>query len=314
MLKVLVRRVVAMVPVLLVVSFIVFGLVLLIPGDPAVTIAGEFATDEQIAQIRDALGLNDPLVVQYLRWLGGVVRLDFGESFMTRQPVLDALMSRLPVTMSLAFSAIVIALLIAVPLAIAAARRQGSWLDRVAMLGATVGVAMPSFWLAGVLVIIFVVNLGWFPAIGYEPLFDNPVLWLKHLTLPALALGIAASAEIARQLRGALIGVLADDYVRTARAKGLSERTVVGKHALKNAAVPVVTVLGLQVSFLFGGSIIIESIFGLPGLGTLAISSVLARDVPMIQGIVMLITLVVVTVNLLVDLSYAFLNPRVRQQ
>lgn len=313
MLRFLARRLLAMVPLLLIVSVIVFGLVLLIPGDPAVTIAGDNPTEEQVAQIRENLGLNDPLIAQFGGWLQDAVRLDFGQSLLTRQPVLDTLVARLPVTLSLTFGAVLVSLIIAVPLGIAAARHRGRWIDRVAMLGATAGVAMPNFWLAAILVSVFVINLGWFPAIGYVPFTEDPVLWVKHLTLPALALGVAGAAELARQLRGALIDVLDQDYVRTARAKGLHEIVVVGKHTMKNALVPVLTVLGMQISHLLGGAIIIESIFGMPGLGSLAIQSVLSRDLPVIQGIVVLFTLVIVGANLLVDMSYGYVNPKVRE-
>lgn len=306
------RRVLALVPLLFVVSLIVFALVPLVPGDPAITLAGENATAEQVEAIRQSLGLNDPLLTQYGRWISGLVTLDFGVSLVNGQSVLDAVVFRLPVTLSLTLAAVLIALLIAVPLGVAAARRPGSWIDRIAMLGATIGVAVPSFWLAGLLVIFFVVQNRFFPAIGYVPLGEDPILWLRHITLPALALGVATSAELARQIRGSLINVLQQDYVRTARAKGLRERAVTYKHALKNAAVPVVTVLGLQITHLLGGTVIIEYMFGLPGLGSLAITSVLGGDIAMIQGIVVLVTLIVVTVNILVDLSYGYFNPKVR--
>lgn len=312
MLALLVRRLLFVVPILVLVSFCVFGMVLLVPGDPAITLAGDNATEEQIEIIRDRLGLDDPIWVQYGRWASDAVRGDLGDSLYSGRPVTRSIAERLPVTVSLAALSVVIALAIAVPAGILAATNRGRWLDSAATVGASLGLAMPSFWLGLVLLLVFALRLGWLPATGYVPLEANPTEWLRHLLLPAITLGTAAAAETTRQLRSSLSDVLGEDYVRTARAKGLRGRAVVFKHSLKNAAIPVITVLGFQIAFLLGGSVIVEQIFALPGLGGLAIRAVLDRDLPIIQGVVMLAAVMVISVNLVVDLLYGWLNPKVR--
>lgn len=314
MLQLVVRRLLALLPMLFLVSLIVFSLVLIIPGDPAITISGENATEAQIEATRERLGLNDPILVQYGRWAGNAIQGDLGTSLFSSRSVSSAIAERFPVTLSLTFAAIFVAMLIAIPAGIIAATKRGTWIDRVATLGASLGVAMPNFWLGLVLVLVFALWNPWFPAIGYVGFTENPFQWARHMFLPALTLGTAAAAETTRQLRSALSDVLHQDYIRTARAKGLRGRVVVMKHALKNAAVPVVTVIGLQVSLLLGGAVIVEQIFGIPGLGQLAIRAVLERDIPMIQGVVVVTTVIVLVVNLLVDLTYGFLNPKVRSQ
>lgn len=314
MLQLILRRLLALIPMLFLVSLIVFSLVLIIPGDPAITIAGENATEAQVEATRERLGLNDPVLVQYGRWAGSAIQGDLGTSLFSSRTVSGAIAERFPVTLSLTFSAILIAMLIAIPAGIIAATRRGTWMDRTATFGASLGVAMPNFWLGLVLVLVFALWNPWFPAIGYVGFTENPYQWARHMFLPALTLGTAAAAETTRQLRSALSDVLHQDYIRTARAKGLRNRVVVMKHALKNAAVPVVTVIGLQVSLLLGGAVIVEQIFGIPGLGQLAIRAVLERDIPMIQGVVVVTTVIVLFVNLLVDLTYGYLNPKVRSQ
>lgn len=314
MLQLVVRRLLALVPLLFLVSLIVFSLVLIIPGDPAITIAGENATEAQIEATRDRLGLNDPLIVQYGRWAGNAIQGDLGTSLFSSRSVAGAIAERFPVTLTLTAASLAIALMISIPAGIAAATRRGTWVDRASTFGASLGVAMPNFWLGLVLVLVFALWNPWFPATGYVPISEDPVRWLRHITLPALTLGTAAAAETTRQLRSALSDVLQQDYIRTARAKGLPGWLVTFKHGLKNAAVPVVTVIGLQVSLLLGGSVIVEQVFGIPGLGQLAIRAVLERDIPMIQGIVVATTVTVLFVNLLVDLTYGWLNPKVRAQ
>jgi len=311
-LKFFALRVLATVPVLVLVTFVAFGLVLLIPGDPAVTIAGPDATVEQVAAVRDRLGLDRPTVVQYWDWVTAAVAGDLGTSLFTSRPVATSIGDGLPVTIALAATALVFSLLIAVPTAIVSALRRGTWIDRIAGIGSSLGIAMPSFWLGLVFVLIFSLALGWLPATGYVPLTEDPAGWLSHLLLPALTLGIAGAAESARQLRGSIIGVLQQDYVRTAWAKGLRGRMVIGKHVLKNASVPLVTVLGLQITALLGGAVLVEQVFGVPGLGQVAINAVTTRDIPVIQGIVLVAVLVAVVSNLLVDLAYGYLNPKVR--
>jgi peptide/nickel transport system permease protein len=311
-LKFFVMRVLATLPVLVLVTFVVFGLVLLIPGDPAATIAGPDATVAEVAAVRERLGLDRPVLVQYWEWVTGALAGDLGTSLYTSRPVATSIGDGLPVTLSLAALALLISLVIAVPTAIVSALRRGTWVDRLATVGSSLGIALPSFWLGLVFVLVFSLALGWLPATGYVPLEEDPAAWLRHLLLPALTLGIAGAAESTRQLRGSIIGVLQQDYVRTARAKGLRERMVIGKHVLKNASVPLVTVLGLQITALLGGAVLVEQVFGVPGLGLVAIGAVTTRDVPVIQGIVLVSVLVAVLSNLLVDLAYGYLNPKVR--
>lgn len=312
MLNLLIRRVVAVIPLLLIVTFMAYGIILLVPGDPAIAIAGENATAEQVEATRDRLGLDDPFLVQYGRWIGDAVQGDLGTSLFSSRTVRDAIFERLPVTLGLTFSALVLAIVVAVPAGILAAMKRGTWIDRVTTLSSTLGVAMPNFWLGLLLVLFFAIWNPWLPATGYVPFSDGPLEWAQHMILPAIALGAAACAEVTRQLRSAVIDVIDQDYVRTARAKGLQGPSIVLKHVLKNAAVPVVTVLGLQVTRLLGGAVIVEQVFALRGLGQLAVSSVFNRDIPMILGVVLVAAVVAVFVNLLVDLSYGWFNPKVR--
>ena len=311
---VIVKRLLTVIPMLFIVSLMVFSMVQLVPGDAAVAVAGENASPELIERTRERLGLNDPILQQYLTWVGGAIQGDFGTSLFSSRTVMGLILDRVPATVSLAAGATTFAILIGVPVGILAARRRGGWADRIATLGATLGVAVPNYFVALLLVLFFALWNPWLPATGYVPLTEDPVLWLKHLLLPSVALGAAPAAIITRQVRGAMVETMLQDYVRTARAKGLRTWAVTYKHALKNAAIPVVTVMGVQFSFLLGGTVIIESIFGLPGLGSLAIGAVTARDLPLIQGIVVVTTLIVLVVNLLVDISYGLLDPKVRAQ
>lgn len=312
MIRFLFTRILTTIPVLVIVTFVVFGLTLLIPGDPAVTIAGPDATTEQVELIRDRLGLNDPMPVQYWNWLTGVFRGDLGTSLFTSRPVAVSISDSLPVTLSLTLSAVVVSLVIAIPLAIVAALRQNSWIDRLASVGSSMGIALPSFWLGMILVLIFSITFSALPATGYVPFFESPTQWAFHMALPAITLGVAAAAENSRQLRGSIIDVMKQDYVRTARAKGLRGWVIIGKHVMKNASGPLVTVLGVQIIFMLGGAVLVEQVFGIPGMGQLAINSVTQRDVPVLQGIVLVAVLVAMVVNLLVDVAYGYLNPKVR--
>lgn len=312
MLSLIARRLLAVVPLLLLVTFMTYGMILLIPGDPAIAIAGENATPAMIEQTRERLGLNDPFLVQYGRWIGDAVQGDLGTSLFSSRTVRGAIVERLPVTLGLTAAALSLALLVAVPAGTIAALKRGTWLDRFTTMSATMGVAMPNFWLGLLLVLFFAIQNPWFPATGYQPITDGVGEWAQHVFLPAVALGAAACAELTRQLRSAVVDVLDQDYVRTARAKGLRSPRVVGKHVLKNAAVPVVTVLGLQVTRLLGGAVIIEQVFAIPGIGQLAVSSVFNRDVPMILGVVLVAAVLAVFVNLIVDISYSWFNPKVR--
>ncbi len=306
------KRLVALVPLLFVVSFAVYSLLLLVPGDPAVTLAGDNPTPELIAETRARLGLDDPILVQYGRWLGHAVRGDLGNSLYSSQSVTSAVTARLPVTLSLTVASLTFALLVSVPAGLLAARRPGGVIDRLASFGSSLGVALPSFWIGLVLIIVFTIKVKWLPPVGYVGFLDSPLVWLRHMILPAVSLGSVAAAETTRQLRGSMVDVLGADYIRTARAKGVRQRGVLLKHALRNAAGPVLTVLGLQVTFLLGGSVIVEQLFNIPGLGSLAINAVLSRDVPVIQGVVIVAVLVAVFANLLVDIAYGLLDPKVR--
>lgn len=305
-------RLLAMVPVLLLVSVLIFSLVYLMPGDSAEIIAGETASQEVVDNIRTELGLDRPFLEQYVDWLSDALTGDFGSSLFARLSVTDAIVARLPATISLTVLSLMLAIAIGVSAGVIAAVRPGGLVDRLATLGASLGQALPNFWVGLVLVLIFALQLDWLPATGYVKLSEDPIGWLRSLAMPAFALGTSASAALARQTRSALVDVLERDYIRAVRAKGMSSWSVVGKHALKNAAIPVVTVLGFQLANLLGGAIIVEQVFAIPGIGSLAITAVNRRDIPMIQGVVAFITLIVVFVNLWVDVAYGFLNPKVR--
>ena len=309
----IVRRLLGLIPLLLLISFAVFALVLAIPGDPARSIAGGLDADEdRVQEIRDELGLDDGLIEQYGRWLGDVVTGDLGTSLFTDRSVTSELSTRFPVTLSLALGAVFLAALVGIPLGVLAAMRPGSLLDRALGVGTSFGIALPDFFLGTALVVIFAVELDVLPAIDYVPIEESPVQWARHLIIPWIALGVSASATLARQVRGAMIEVLDQDYIRTARAKGVSERSVIGRHALKNAMTPAVTVIGLQFAYLLGGTFIIESIFSLPGMGTYMLGAITSKDLPVIQGVVLLIAVIFVFTNLVVDIIYGVLNPKVR--
>ena len=312
MTRVAARRLLKVVPLLLLVSIIAFGLLSLVPGDPAVQIAGEFATEEQIEQIRTELGLNRPWIVQYGDWLGGAVRGDLGTSPFSGVAVSTQIWQRLPTTLSLLGWALAISVLIGIPAGMIAGWRQGSLPDRVLTTSTSVGVAIPVFVSGLVLALVVGLKLHWLPATGYVPLSENPVDWARHLILPALALALTGAAEIARQTRAGIIQVKSQDYVRTARASGLTTRQVLGRHTLKNAMIPVVTVVGLQIGRLFGLSVLIEQIFNIPGMGSRLVTAVFENDVPYIQGTVLLVGLAIILVSVVVDLSYGYFNPRVR--
>ncbi|NGP06557.1 ABC transporter permease [Rhodococcus sp. 14C212] len=312
MLRLIGQRLLAVLPLLLIATAITFGLIFLIPGDPAHRIAGETATPEQIELVRTELGLDQPVVVQYADFLGGLVRGDLGTSFTYKAPVLEMIVDRLPVTVSLTLVAVLVALAVGIPAGIVGGSRPGSWQDRATSVGSTLGVATPNFVLGLILVLVFALQLRMLPATGYTPLAKGLWPWLSHLLLPAIALGLAAAAEIARQLRSSMIEVMQQDYVRTATAKGLGRRSVLWKHALKNAFIPTATVLGMQIAFLLGGTAVIESVFGLKGLGDFAVQAVLSGDLPAIQGVVIFGVFATVVMSLLVDISYGYLNPRTR--
>lgn len=307
------RRLLALVPLLFIISFVVFALSTLIPGDPAVTLAGGTrATPESIAEVRDKLDLDDPFLVRYGTWLGNVVTGDLGESLTRNTAVSEEIRNRFPVTFSVAIGALGVTVLLGLPLGILAGTRPGSRRDRAITLGTSAGIAIPDFWLAMVFVVVFAVNRQWLPSQGYVPPAESVVEWARHLLLPWIALGLAGASALARQLRGALADVLEHDYIRTASAKGLRRRMVVGKHALKNASIAPLTVLGLQFAYMLGGTVIIERIFSIPGMGQYFFMGLVNKDLPIIQGVTLVVAATFVLVNLIVDVLYAYVNPRVR--
>lgn len=309
------RRLLALVPLLLLISFAVFALVFLIPGDPARTLAGGVkANPAEVVKIRHELHLDEPLLQQYSRWLTHALRGDLGQPLLQRASVATGIRNRFPITLSLTVGAMIFSLLIGVPLGLISGTRPGTWSDRVATFGSSVGIAVPDFWLAMVLVILLAVKTHVLPAIGYTPFAKSPVQWARHLILPCVALGLAGGATLARQLRGSLIDVLDQDYIRTARALGVRKRRIIGRLALKNAATPVVTLIGLQFAYLLGGTFIIEQIFSIPGLGSYMLQAIDAKDLPVIQGVVLVTALIFVLVNLVVDIAYGYLSPKVRLQ
>ena len=306
------RRLLVALPSLLIASFIVFTLPRLIPGDVVQLMLEEKAYGKDLDELRAKLGLDRPIHVQYTEWLGAVSRGHLGESLWTRQPVLEELRRRLPVTLTLGLMAIVVAILIGVPVGLVAAVRQDGPLDFVFRSAAILGLSIPAFVKAIVIILIPAIWWGWTPMIRYVEFSRDPVTHVVQFLLPAVILGIASAAAIMRLTRGMLLEVLRQDYVRTAWAKGLRERVVVLKHALKNALIPVVTVLGLQVAQIASGAVIIEVVFSLPGMGQLLVESIIQRDYPVIQGINLVIVSMIVATNLAVDLFYAVLDPRIR--
>lgn len=306
------RRLLIALPSLLIASLIVFTLPRLIPGDVVQLMLEEKAYGKDLADLRAKLGLDRPIPVQYVDWVGRLARGDLGESLWTRQPVLGELARRMPVTLTLGFLAIVVAVVVGVPIGILSAVRQDGALDFFARSAAILGLSIPSFVQAIVVILLPAIWWGWTPRMGFTELAHGPATYLLQFVLPAIILGIASAAAIMRLTRGMLLEVLRQDYVRTAWAKGLRERVVVLKHSLKNAIIPVVTVLGLQIAQIAGGSVIIESIFGLPGMGQFLLEAITQRDYPVIQGINLLIVVIIVATNLLVDLFYAVIDPRIR--
>ncbi|MBX6724087.1 MAG: ABC transporter permease [Dactylosporangium sp.] len=320
------RRLGLMVPTMLGIAAIVFLLMQIIPGDPAAVLLGQNATPEGIRDMRHALGLDRPLGVQFGAYLAGVVRGDLGDSIFQHEPVARLVFAHLPATLELAVGGLLISVLIGVPLGVVAAVRRGSLVDMGSMMFAQLGVSVPVFWLGIMLMLWFAVQLGWFPAIGRgEPILA--AIWnavagrpgelvesLRHLAMPAFTLGVYGAAVISRMVRASLVESLREDYVRTARAKGLSGWRVVYLHALRNALLPVVSILGLQFGVLLGGAVVTETIFGWPGVGQLAVTAISQRDIPLVQGTVLVIALLFSIVNLGVDLLYAAINPRIRFQ
>lgn len=314
MIGLILRRLVSAVPVLILVSLISFVLIWLVPGDAASELAGPGATTAELARIRMDLGLDQPVWMQALHWYRNLLSGDLGHSLLLNRSVAQAVLERLPVTLSLTAYALVLTVLIGVLCGTIAALRRNTWVDQAVMMGALFGLSLPDFWLGLVGIYVFAVALGWFSAGGYIPFTEDPMGWLRTTTLPAAALAITQVGLLARMTRSSLLEVLGQDYIRTAWAKGLPGRIVIIKHALRNIGVPVLTVVGIAIGILFSGAVVIESVFAIPGVGRLIIVAVLARDLPVIQGGVLVVGVFMVAVNIVVDLLYAVFDPRTRNE
>jgi len=310
--KYVLRRLLLLVPTLLGVSLITFSLMHLTSGDPATAILGMDATPEKVAYVEQKYGLDKPLPLQYLLWLSKVVRGDLGTSIVHNEPVLEIILRRIPITFQLALFSMVISLAISLPAGVVSAAKKDSWFDNLARLLAFWGVSTPNFWLGLLLIIVFGVLLEVLPIFGFVSVFAHPLEGLRHMLLPAITLGTALAAMVTRMTRSSLLEVLHQDYIQTARSKGLRERIVVLKHGLKNALIPVTTVVGLQLGYILGGSVLTETVFALPGLGRLMVNSIFHRDYPVVQGSVLVYALIFVLVNLVVDVLYSYLDPRIR--
>jgi len=315
MLQYTLRRILQLLPVLFIMSLLVFSLVHLTPGDPALVILGasERASIDPatIEAVREEFGLNDPLPIQYLNFLRRAIRGDLGTSFVTGEEVFEAIMSRMPATIQLTLFSMLVSLLLALPLGIISAVKHRSWLDNMSMILAVIGVSMPNFWFGLLLILVFSVQLGLLPSFGIGRLENGLGDFLGHLILPSLTLGLSLMGLVTRMVRSSLLEVIHSEYITTARAKGLPERIVIYKHALRNALIPVVTIVGLQFGALLGGAVVTETIFAWPGVGRLMINAIWKRDYPMIQGATLVMCALFVLVNLIVDILYAFIDPRI---
>lgn len=306
------KRILATIPVMLFVAVFIFLLLRLTPGDPAAMIAGDYANETQIAEIRAKLGLDEPLIYQFGVWIGNIFQGDLGESFFFKKQVTELILARIEPTLSLSLVTILLTVSIAVPMGVISAYRQGSWLDRITMGFSVMGFSIPVFVIGFGLIYVFSLELKWFPVQGYNRFSEGVLPWIHNLILPAVALSVIFVAFIARMTRTSVLEVLGEDYIRTARAKGQTETKVLIRHALRNAAVPVITVIGFALAILIGGVVVTESVFNIPGLGLLTVDAVLNRDFPTIQAVVLLFSLFYVLINLLIDVSYTFLDPRIR--
>lgn len=306
------KRILAFIPTLYIVATFIFFLTRVVPGDPAWVLVGhQLATEEKVAEVRKDLGLDKPIHTQYIIWLSKAIRGDFGTSIFFKLPVIQVISERFPVTLSLAGLSLLMTILVGIPLGIVSATRHNTKVDHFSTIFSVLGISMPSFWLGFLLVILFSVELGWFPTSGYRPISLGFVPWISHLILPAISLSLAEMALLTRMTRSSMLEVLGKDYIVTARAKGLSERMVVYKHALRNALVTVMTVLGLIFALALGGSVLIENVFAIPGLGRLIVTAAIRRDYPIIEGGMIYLTGIALLVNLLVDISYTLINPGV---
>ncbi|MCV2894668.1 ABC transporter permease [Lentibacter sp. XHP0401] len=314
MLSYFLRRLLTAIPVMFFVAVFIFLLLRLTPGDPAQAIAGDQATPAQLEQIRESLGLNEPLSTQFFTWVGRMAKGDFGQSLISQQPVLQMIGQRIGPTIALALTAMGLTVLISLPMGVLAAWRHGGLTDRAVMAFSVIGFSVPIFVIGYVLIGVFAVNLRWFPVQGYKPLADGFWPFAHRIFLPGLALASIYIALVSRMTRASMLEVLREDYVRTARAKGLSEIVVLFRHALRNAAIPILTVVGTGFAMMISGVVVTETVFNIPGLGRLVVDAVLARDYPLIQAIILLTAGTYVVINLLIDLSYALTDPRIRYQ
>lgn len=308
----IVRRILATIPVMGVVALFVFSLLYFSPGDPAAIIAGDLATVADIERIREQLGLNEPFLVRFSKWLFAILQGDLGNSIFSSLPVSTLIGQRLEATISLSLTTIVLSVAVAIPLGVLAAARAGGWIDRLVMMFAVLGFSVPVFVLGYVLIFFFSLELEWLPVQGFVSITEGFWPFLRQLILPSVALGTIYIALIARMTRASMLDVLSQDYIRTANAKGLREQKVLTVHALRNAAVPIVTVVGIGVALLIGGVVVTESVFAIPGLGRMTVDAILRRDYPIIQGVILMFSFVYVLINLLVDLSYTLFDPRIR--
>ena len=306
------RRLLQLLPVLLLASTGIWAMIYAVPGDPVAVIVGENATPEQIREVTVRLGLDRPVHVQYLSWLGSAVRGDLGLSIQNREPVLNLIMQRVPATIQLGLAATLVGLLLGIPVALISALRPRSLIDRMLSAWSALALGVPTFWLGILLILLFAVQLRWLPSAStYVSVFDAPLQALRNLVLPALTLGVYVSGIFARFLRASLLGELKADYVRTARSKGLPERDVIGRHVMRNALLPFVTIVGLMMATFIGGTVVTEAVFTYPGLGRLLIQAISTRDYPLIQGCILFILIVFVLINLMVDVLYAYIDPRI---
>jgi len=306
-----IRRILQLIPVLLGISILIFAVMKMIPGDVISGILGIEATPELRAQLAAKYGLDKPYVVQYLTWIGGVLRGDFGESIRTSAPILPEILSRLKVTAQLTFMAAVISWIIAIPLGILAAVKRNSWVDRFVRVFSLLGVSIPGFALSILLVLVLSLCFNYFSPLGYVSFFENPMENLEIMFLPAMVLGVTISGSVMRMTRSSVLEVLRQDFIKTVRAKGASERIAIFKHALRNALIPIITLIGMQIGSLLGGAVIVEQIFSLPGLGQLTLTGINQRDYPVVQGCVLVIAFIYVMVNLITDILYAYIDPRI---
>jgi peptide/nickel transport system permease protein len=307
-----IRRLFATIVVMTVVAFVVFSLLYLTPGDPAAVIAGDAATSDDIRRIRANLGLDEPFLIRFGGWLSGLTHGDLGTSIFTHLPVTHLIAQRIEPTLSLTLCTLFVAVLVAVPLGVIAAAKAGTWIDRMVMAFSVLGFSVPVFVLAYILILVFSIELDWLPVQGYRNIHEDLWDWLRHLILPSIALGTVYIALIARITRASMLDVLAQDYIRTAQAKGLAPQSVLVGHALKNAAVPIVTTIGIGIALLIGGAIVTETVFAIPGIGRLTVDAILRRDYPIIQGVILIFSGAYVLMNLAVDLSYMLFDPRIR--